>query len=106
MDFRSVRMERVKIVMWMRWGMMSAVGTASGKLRKVGRKAVVVGMNNSRFVRWGFSIIHASFVLNISVRDARKMIHSKEMFVRLDMLIPVPYQLVVRGQNICTPPVK
>lgn len=49
MVFRSVRIEIVKIVRYMRWGIMSSGGTCKGMLKSVGSRTVAVGMASIRF---------------------------------------------------------
>ena len=48
-DVRSVRMDRVKMVRYVRWGMMSSTGTDRGRLRNVGRRTVRTGTDSTRF---------------------------------------------------------
>jgi len=47
----------------------------------------------------GFNSFQSSFVVNSMVSDARKRAHSAQIFVRLSMQIPMPYQFVVTGQR-------
>ena len=83
--------------------MISSKGTYKGKLKNEGSRIVRTGIDSSRFDGWCWNRIHASFVLSIIVRNVRKKINSKEMFVRLVILIPPPYPLEVIGQNSCVP---
>ena len=48
-DLRSVRMDRVKMDRYVRWGMISSTGTDRGKLRNVGRRTARTGMDSARF---------------------------------------------------------
>jgi len=100
----STRKERPKITKYMRWGAISSGGTGKGKLRKVDRKMAANGTHRVRFVGWGLKRVQTSFVLSISIEEARKTIHSRGILDRLDTC--VPYQLVVMGQNSCVPPVR
>ena len=49
MVFRSVRMEMVKMVKYMRCGIMSSGGTCKGTLKSVGSRTVTVGRVSIRF---------------------------------------------------------
>jgi len=66
----------VKIVSFMRWGIMSWVGTGIGKPRNVESKMDMMGMARSRLDGCGFNSFHSSFVVNSRVSDARKRVHS------------------------------
>ena len=90
MAFRPMRMDMVKIVRYVRWGMISAGGTYSRKLRTVGSRTVRVGMDRSRFDRWGWKSVHASLVLSRIVKAVRKKVHSRRMLVRLVISIGNP----------------
>ena len=73
----STRMERPKIARYMRWGAVSSAGTGRGKLRKTDRKIAANGTHRVRFVGWGLKRFQTSFVLSISVEEAKKTIHLK-----------------------------
>ena len=49
MALKSVRMESVKSVRYVRWGMISSKGTDRGKLRNAGSRTVRTGTDNIRF---------------------------------------------------------
>ena len=83
---------------------MSCKGTDSGKLKNGGSRTVKTGMSRSMFDGCGWNRIHVSFVLNMTVSKIRKKTHSKEMFAKLIILIPVTYQLEDMGQRSCMPP--
>lgn len=76
MCLRSVKIERAKIVRFMRWGIMSSGGTGIGKPRNVESKIDIMGMAKSRFDGCGFNSFQSSFVVNSRVSDARKRVHS------------------------------
>jgi hypothetical protein len=49
MALESVRMETAKSIRYVRWGMMSSIGTDRGKLRNMGRRIARTGMDSARF---------------------------------------------------------
>ena len=70
--------------------MINAMGTDMGKLRSVGRRTVKVGIDRSRFDRFGWKSVEASFVLGKIVKAVRRKIHSMVMLVRLVISIAGP----------------
>jgi len=76
MCIRSVRIDRTKIVRFMRWGIMSGGGTGIGKPRNVESKMDMIGMAKSRLDGCGFNSFQSSFVVKSRVSDVRKRVHS------------------------------
>ena len=72
----AMRMEMVKIVKFMRWGITSCVGADMGKPRNMGLKIVMMGMAKSRWDGCGLNSFHISFVANSKVSDVKKRVHS------------------------------
>ena len=107
MALKSMRMERVKSVKYVRCGTTSSKGTDKGKLSSVGSRTVKIGIDRSKFDGCFWNSVHASFVLSIIVMDVRKKVHSMKMPVRLVIPIPMPYHSRVAGHNSCTlPPIR
>ena len=100
---KSTKMERTKSVSNVRWGGMCARGKDMYRLKSKGKKTVRAGIDKSRFDGWGFNRIKMSLVLSITAKQVRKKIHSNETFMTPVSSIPPPYQVVVNGQNNCTP---
>jgi len=103
MVLKSMRMERVKSVKYARCGMTSSKGTDKGKLSSVGSRTVKTGIDNSKFDECFWNRTHASFVLNMNMRDARKKVNSTRILVKLVISIPMPYHSKVAGHNSCMP---
>ena len=87
-----MRTERVKIVRYVRCGMTSSNGTDKGKLRKVGSRAVKIGIDRSRFDGWCWNRTHTSFVFSMIVRD---VIRKEKLDSRRKASLTLPSLLTV-----------
>ena len=70
--------------------MINAMGTDMGKLRSVGRRTVKVGIDRSRFDRFGWKSVEASFVFAMIKKAVRKKIHSMVMLAKVVISIARP----------------
>ena len=80
----------VNNVRYVRCGIKSSRGTWVGKLRRAGSKTAKRGVDRSRFEGWRRKRSQMSFVFNINTMEMRKRPHSRSMFGRLVILMPVP----------------
>ena len=81
-------MESVKRAKYARCGIKSSKGTERGKWMNEGSKTVKIGTERDRCDNWPFSSFCRSFVLSIAAAAIRKLLHSRIMFVGLNMGIP------------------
>ncbi len=103
MCLMSMRIERARRKMRMRWGAMSSGGTGIGNCMKTGSKAVEIGIASSMLDGWCVSKFATSLVVNMSVKNVKKRASSRYTYVRRAVSEPAENQFEVRGKSSWTP---